>query len=116
MDIISKNIYKDINELSDLSLQKKLWLNENNDTGLISSYDEVMCRLFDDNGVDDFIDVTASKIGMPDELISKLKKLRSMLNTYQQKETDKEIINDKEWKLIADQAKIILSEWAKSKM
>ena len=33
-----KNIYFDILEMSDITLQKKLWLNENNDTGLISSY------------------------------------------------------------------------------
>lgn len=46
MDEIVKNIYDDIVELSDLSLQKKLWLNEDNDTGLISSYTEVICCYF----------------------------------------------------------------------
>ena len=43
-----KNIYRCIKELSDLNLQKKLWLNENNDTGLISSYSELLSSLYDD--------------------------------------------------------------------
>jgi hypothetical protein len=50
--IIIKYIYDKIIELSDLDLQRKLWLNENNDTGLISSYDELMCSLFDDSKCD----------------------------------------------------------------
>jgi len=45
---ITGYIYDKIIELSDINLQRKLWLNENNDTGLISSYVEVMCSLFDD--------------------------------------------------------------------
>lgn len=44
-----ENIYRDLLELSDITLQKKLWLNQNNNTGLLSSYSELMCRLFDDN-------------------------------------------------------------------
>jgi hypothetical protein len=50
-----KNVYDKILELSGLDLQRKLWLNENNDIGLISSYDEAMCSLFDDNNLDEFI-------------------------------------------------------------
>lgn len=111
MDTIAKNIYNDISELSDLSLQRKLWLNESNDTGLVSSYVEVMCRLFDDSGIDDFIDVTASKIGMSNELISKLNRLRVLLKGYKEKDSDEEIINDPEWEKIAEQAKIVIEEW-----
>ena len=48
-------IYKKIIELSDLGLQRKLWLNEKNDTGLISSYSELMSSLFDDFNFDDFL-------------------------------------------------------------
>lgn len=113
MDIITKNIYDDINELSSLSLQRQLWLNENNNTGLISSYVEVMCRLFDDNGVEGFIDVTASKIGMSNELISELNRLRILLKSYKEKGSDAEIINDPEWKKIVEQAKIVIEEWNK---
>jgi len=42
MDVIRENVYRIIVELASLSLQRKLWLNENNDTGLISSFYELM--------------------------------------------------------------------------
>ena len=64
MEQIIKNIYSDILELSDLELQKKLWLNENNETGLISSYTELMCRLFDDNKIEDFFSKRGSRKGI----------------------------------------------------
>lgn len=111
MDIIAKNIYKDITELSDLDLQRKLWLNQNNNTGQISSYVELMCRLFDDNGFDDFIEVTASTIGMSSELIFELNRLRVLLNNYKESKLDSEIINDPEWQMIVKQAKRVLLEW-----
>jgi hypothetical protein len=56
MDRRVENIYNDILELSDVNIQRKLWLNEANNTGLISSFTELMCRLFDDNNLDGFID------------------------------------------------------------
>lgn len=111
MDIITQNIYNDIIELSDLSLQRKLWLNENNDTGLISSYVEVMCRLFDDSGLDDFIDNSSSKIGLANSVIFELNRLRELLNNYDEKESVEEIINDPEWKKIIKQAKVVIQEW-----
>ncbi len=114
MDIITKNIYNDIIELSDLGLQRKLWLNENNDTGLISSYVEVMCRLFDDNGFDEFIDNTASKIGISNSAIFELNKLRNLLNNYNEKDSDKEIIGDPVWGKVVEQAKTVIREWDKT--
>jgi hypothetical protein len=111
MDITLKNIIDDINELSDINLQRKLWLNENNNTGFISSYAELMCRLFDDNGFDTFIDKAASKIGMSNELILALNKLRSCLKNYKEKDSDEEIINDLEWKKIVKQAQIVVKKW-----
>lgn len=111
MDKIIENIYRTIVELASLSLQRKLWLNENNDTGLISSYSELMCSLFDDFSFDDFIDSEAAKIGLPNSLIFELNKLRDMLNSYVEKESDEEIINDTEWKKIVEQAKIVIEKW-----
>jgi hypothetical protein len=113
MDKIIKNIYRKIVELANLSLQRKLWLNENNDTGFISSYSELMCSLFDDFCFDDFIENKATKIGLSNSLIFELRKLRELLNNYKGKESDQEIINDKEWKKIVEQAKLIIREWDK---
>jgi len=100
-------------ELADLSLQRKLWLNENNDTGLISSYAELMSSLFDDFGFDDFVDSRAKKIGLPNSLIFEISKLRGLLNSYIEKESDEETINDLEWKKIVEQAKMVKQEWDK---
>jgi len=106
-------IYKKIIELSDLGLQRKLWLNEKNDTGLISSYSELMSSLFDDFNFDDFVENGAKKIGLPNSVIIELEKLRELLNGYDEKDSDDEIINDSEWKTIVEQAKIVIKEWDK---
>ena len=39
---------KSLVELSDIDLQRKLWLNIDNNTGLISSYSELFNSLFSD--------------------------------------------------------------------
>ena len=111
MNKIIENIYRMVVQLANLSLQRKLWLNENNDTGLISSFYELMSSLFDDFGFDDFIDNGAAKIGFSSSLIIELNKLRELLNSYGEKESDEEIINDPEWKKIVEQAKIVIKEW-----
>jgi len=113
MDKIIESIYRMIIELSDLSLQRKLWLNENNDTGLISSYTELMSSLFDDFNFDEFIDIRASKIGLSNSTIFELNNLRELLNCYNEKESDEEIIGDPEWKKVVEQAKIVIREWDK---
>lgn len=111
MKIVEKYIYDRIIEISDIFLQRKIWLNKDNNTGLTSSYVELMCSLFDDFNFDNFIDNTASKIGLSDTVIFHLDKLRKLLNNYEEKESDEEIINDPEWKKIIEQAKIVVEEW-----
>ena len=113
MDKIIEHIYIKIVELADLSLQRKLWLNENNDTGLISSFTELVNSLFDDFGFDNFVDSGAANNGVSNSLIIKLSKLRELLNSYVEKECDEEIINDPEWKKIVEQANIVMKEWDK---
>jgi len=113
MDKIIENIYRIIVELANLSLQRKLWLNEENDTGLISSYAELMSSLFDDFSFDDFIDNRDSKIGLSNSVIFELNKLRDLLNSYNEKEADEEILSDPKWKKIVEQAKIVIKKWDK---
>ncbi len=113
MDKIIENIYRMIVELANLSLQRKMWLNEDNDTGLISSYTELMCSLFDEFSFDDFIDNRVSEISLSNSAIFELNKLRNLLNNYKDKETDEEILSDPEWKKIVEQAKIVIKEWDK---
>ena len=77
---ITKDIYSRIIELSDLGLQIKLWLNQENDTDLISSYSELMCSLFDDFNFDDFVDTPPSEFGFSESVVFELRKLRGLLN------------------------------------
>lgn len=114
MDIITKYIYERIVEASDVALQRKIWLNQNNDTGLMSSYVELMCSLFDDFNFDDFVDNRASQIGLSNSVIFELNKLRELLNNYNEKDSDEEIINDPEWKKIVEQSKIVIEKWDKT--
>lgn len=97
-----------IKEISDLDLQRKLWLNKNNDTGLISSYTELMNSLFDDLMFDDFVDNTIIRENWNLAFVEKMNQLRSYLNDYQEKQNDEEIIKDPEWIKISQFAKEIL--------
>lgn len=111
MEQTIKNIYNDILEMSDLELQKKLWLNQNNDTGLISSYTELMCRLFDDNDIESFINKEAIEKGLPEKIIIEIRLLKRLLNSYNEKQSDQEILEDPEWHNIMEQAKMVLKVW-----
>jgi hypothetical protein len=44
-------------------------------------------------------------------MISKLNLLRHSLNRYEEKETDKEIINDPKWAELSSQARLIIEMW-----
>jgi len=103
------NIYNDILEISDISFQKRAWLDKNESD--CSSYVEVMCRLFDDNNFDSFVEQDAKKYGLDPKLISELKTLQEMLNNYEEKLTDSEIIQDPNWMIIVNQAKKVINFW-----
>ena len=81
----------------------------------ISSYVEVMCRLYDDNNFESFVDKLDSKNEISEALDFELKKLRNSLNNYQEKETDIEIIEDPEWSKVVEQAKAVINCWGKVK-
>ena len=111
MKKVLEDIFNDILEISDINMQKKMWLNENNDTGLISSYVELMNRLFDDNNFSYVIENEAIALDLEPELIFALKTLRNALDGYVDKETDQEIITDPKWIEISEQAKSIIKMW-----
>ncbi|MGQ7855234.1 hypothetical protein ACUN24_13450 [Pedobacter sp. WC2501] len=111
MKKVLEDIFNDILEISDINMQKKMWLNENNDTGLISSYVELMNRLFDDNNFNYLIENEAIALGLEPKLIFALKMLKDALDSYVEKETDQEIITDPKWIEISKQAKSIIKMW-----
>lgn len=106
-----QNIYENLLELSNINLQKEIWLNIENTKGLVSSYAELMNRLYDDDSFDLFIDKRALELGIGSNLIAQLNHLRSLLNHYNEKTTDAEIINDQNWIHISNQASLIVEIW-----
>ena len=108
-EIFIKNIYKDINEISDIKMQNEYWLGKSNI--YTSSYTELMCRLFDEDKFDLFVEVKANEYGISENLIYHLEKLRNLLNNYVEKDRDDKIINDTEWRKVIAQATIIIEKW-----
>lgn len=114
MDIIfTKGIYTEILIISDIKLQEQMWLNPN--SKLISSFIEVMCTLYDDNLFEGFVSSGASKMKFTTEMILKLQKLNDLLNSYKKTgynyQYDRDIVKDKNWLVIVENAKDIIAGW-----
>ncbi|WP_029299035.1 hypothetical protein [Chryseobacterium hispalense] len=88
-------------ELSDINLQRKLWLNIDNDTGLISSYSELFNSLLGDFDYDYEVENVEDN-----NLKQNLLKLKIMLKeykepfSYEESYDDNMILNDPNWKKI----------------
>jgi Rod binding domain-containing protein len=100
-----KAIKEELEEMADKELQERLWIS--GDSYEISSYVELMCRLFDDKRFPEFI-AKGKSIGLTETIIDKLSKLEEALDGYKEKKTDIEIINDPKWDVIRNMAKEVL--------
>lgn len=116
MNIILDSIYRDIEEISDLELQRKLWLDTDNSIGRISSFADVINRLFDGNAFEYFLEKEAIGFGLDEDLVFELTSLKDMLNNYCEKSTDLEIINDPQWKVIVEKAAQIIKLWKEKRV
>ena len=106
-------IIQQIREISDKEFQKRVWVNA--DGPKVSSYSEVMCKLYDDYIFESYIEKYKSEI--PSSMLIKLKSLNNMLNDYNisDSKTDAEIIEDLEWKKIIGLAKQIILNLSEEK-
>lgn len=105
-----------IEELSSVDLQEKMWLNQNNDTGRISSYAELMCSLYDDCFLELVLKKAMEKYGHSNNALNGLYKLSSLLNNYEEPYTnghidDELIIKDSNWQMIVKLAQTVLANW-----
>lgn len=107
-NVIDK-IHDDLTELSDLNLQRNSWLGL--DANYVSSYVELMCRLFDDNNFNGFINHEAVKEGFSENFVKQLQELRDLLTVYTEKDTDEEIIADPKWQSISQKAQAVIYLW-----
>ncbi|WP_312993569.1 hypothetical protein [Chryseobacterium flavum] len=100
-NIMYKEFKERLLELSDINLQRKLWLNIDNDTGLISSYSELFNSLLEDFDYDYEIENLEDN-----NLKQNLLKLKMMLKeykepfSYEESYDDNMILNDPNWKNI----------------
>jgi hypothetical protein len=111
--IFTKAIYEQILLISDIELQKKMWLNT--ESKLISSYPEIMCTLYDVNLFEDFVFFGAQNMKFSTVLIAKLQVLNKMLNNYKEigyyLDIEEKIIKDENWLVIVNQANDIIKDW-----
>ena len=101
------NILSAIKELSDVQYQTKVWL-EGKGTE-VSSFDEAICRLFDDYELDSFIEKFSSMEQVSLKKIVLLKKYREQLTNYLSTLKDEvsieQLITDPAWKKLCQLAK-----------
>ena len=74
-----------------------------------------MSRLFDDNDFDLFLDKEYPSSGLSHALQEELFLLRDFLNTYQNSNTDEEMLDDPKWDKIITQAKKVITIWESEK-
>lgn len=108
---IEKNIYSDILEISDIEFQKKVWFGLQ--ANYVSSYAEVMCRLFDDHQYELFVKKYTYQLNYISSFREQLEILKNKLISFNKEEnkSDIEIVNDIEWIKISQLAKSIINEW-----
>jgi len=116
LDCELEYIHDRIEELSSVDLQEKMWLNQNNDTGRISSYAELMCSLYDDLNLELVLKKAMEKYGHSNNALNELYQLNSLLNNYEEPYTnghidDELIIKDSNWQVIVKQAQTVLANW-----
>ncbi|RNA63541.1 hypothetical protein D1631_17290 [Chryseobacterium nematophagum] len=105
-NMMHKELKERLLELSDINLQRKLWLNIDNNTGLISSYSELFNSLLGDFNFDYEV-----KNLDDNNLKQNFLKLKVMLEEYKELSSymdnydDNIIINDSNWKNIVFFAK-----------
>ena len=105
-----ENIYHDLYELSNHDLQKKAW--QGLEPNYVSSYGELMCRLFDDDLFDEFVITICQKTAKNASLAEKLITLQTKLNSYDDSgKEDIDILNDPHWYVIIDIAQDIVAHW-----
>jgi len=111
-DIAADTFLEVVEEISSVELQIKLWLNIENDTGLISSFEDLMDRV----DSEDVRYVVNQKVEN-DELKSRLTELLAMLSDYKVPKlyssfkNDVYVVADDKWKIIRDFAKGIREKY-----
>ena len=98
-------------DIGDREFQERVWIRGEGPE--VSSFDEIMCTLFDDSQLDALIDECRS-LGLHKEGIDGLAGLRDALNAYPDREdrsSDAEIVRDPKWIEITERANEVLARF-----
>jgi hypothetical protein len=105
-----QNIHNDLVELSDPNLQRLLWKGLMADE--ISSYVELMCRLFDDDGLEDFIKTILLDQKFNHVWLAKLERITKELHDFNGEGLEIDaLINSDRWRAICSLAKEVVDGW-----
>lgn len=108
--IYVEDVLNGLNELSSKKLQERLWLSDG-PNGDVSSFDEAICRIFDDGGVTRAMESQA----LPANLLSIFERLNTLIDKVPNNIHPKNIIEDPGLREIGTVAKSILEEFSASK-
>ena len=103
------NIYNSLKSVADLDYQKQTWFGNSK---YVSSFNETINILYDDNSFEDFIENDYWK-EKPEtnELLNAFFELHNKISMYEEPESEDKIIEDSEWLSITKQANIVLQLW-----
>lgn len=93
-----------VKEIADKDFQERVWLQGR---GIeVSSWEEMLCKFFDDYDADNFVDNHMDAAGLSVQQQHAMKDLRDALNNYSDRIGDsysvQQILDDSEWHRIRD--------------
>ena len=77
MTIHLSNVIECLRELSDIEFQRRVWVDGSGPD--VSSFEELICQLFDDTGLDDAIESGAARDELGEEIATRLQDLDSAI-------------------------------------
>lgn len=106
----NKRIYESLKPIADLDYQRKAWFGQSE---YVSSFNEVINVLYDDNCFEDFIDPENWLTnGLKNsKLLEGLIELDRMIKEYEEPTSEEKIVKDPNWILITKQASMVISVW-----
>jgi hypothetical protein len=121
MNILFTNLCHHLEVLAEERIQRKVWLNENNDTGEISSFTELYLGIMYDCALDEILKNQDYWGGVPSAVIEELERLGIELKCFKDRvshilsrETPEDlesIMQNPDWIKISQHAKKILEMW-----
>lgn len=92
MDIVHAHVEGALRELADEREQRRLWLATGGNGGEVSSFEECVCRLFNDSGLDDLLDRPGVAYSYP--IDDRLRLLRLALRRVDEQRPPAVVLND----------------------